>query len=161
MTAPRRPTDGTDGQSLPLLRKPATRQAGLFERMGGREAVERVVREFYDRVEVDAELRPMFPDNLDEGREKQELFLEQWLGGEARYSALYGHPRLRMRHFQFVIDQRGAGLWLRHMGEALRAANVGEPEIAEILAGLGPLARHMVNADQDVPRTPLENQFLT
>lgn len=158
MTAPLEPAGG---QATPPRREPTPRQPGLFERMGGREVVERVVREFYDRVESDPELRPMFPESLDEGREKQALFLEQWLGGEGRYTALYGHPRLRMRHFPFVIDQRGAGRWLRHMGEALRAAGVGEPEIAEILAGLGPLARHMVNADQDVPRAPLGNQFLT
>jgi hemoglobin len=129
--------------------------------MGGREAVERVVHEFYDRVEADPELRPLFPEDLEEGRAKQALFLEQWLGGEPLYSEQYGHPRLRMRHFPFVIDQRGAGRWLRHMGEALRAAGVGELEIAEILAGLGPLARHMVNAEQDVPRQPLGNAFLT
>ena len=37
------------------------------------------------------------------------------------------------------------------------AKDVGEQEIAEILNGLGPLARHMVNAHEDVPREPLGN----
>ena len=133
-------------------RQPSTRQANLWERVGGREVIERVVAEFYDRVEADPELRALFPEDMTEGRIKQAEFLEQWLGGEGRYSAKYGHPRLRMRHFPFVIDQRGAGRWLRYMAEALRAGGVGEPEIAEILNGLGPLARHMVNADDDVPR---------
>jgi len=142
-------------------RQPTVRQPDILQRIGGRATVERIVSEFYDRVEADPELRPMFPEDLTEGREKQALFLEQWLGGEPRYSEKYGHPRLRMRHFPFVIDQRGAGLWLRHMAEALRAAGVPEQEMAEILAGLGPLARHMVNADQDVPREPLGNAFLT
>lgn len=147
--------------SSPPPRARATRQPDLFERIGGRPAVERIVNAFYDLVEADAELRPMFPDDLAEGREKQILFMEQWLGGESRYSAQYGHPRLRMRHFPFVIDQRAAGRWLRHMAEALRIAEVGEQEIAEILAGLGPLARHMINADQDVPREPLLETYLT
>lgn len=142
-------------------REPARRLPGLFERIGGRATIERIVEEFYDRVEQDEELRPMFPEDIKAGREKQAMFLEQWMGGEQRYSTLYGHPRLRMRHFPFVIDQRQAGRWLRHMGEALRAAGVPEPEIAEILAGLGPLAKHMVNADQDVPRQPLGDAFLT
>lgn len=145
----------------PAPRMPATRQPHLFERVGGREVIERVAQEFYDRVYEDPVLRPMFPDDRQEGQQKQAEFLEQWLGGEGRYSAKYGHPRLRMRHFPFVIDQRAAGRWLRHMTEALRACDVGEQEIQEILAGLGPLARHMVNADQDVPRTPPGNAFLT
>lgn len=142
-------------------RERAARQENLFERIGGRQVVQRVVREFYDRVAADPDLRPLFPDDLDHGREKQALFMEQWLGGEPVYSALYGHPRLRRRHFPFVIDQRAAGRWLRHMGEALRAAGVGEPEIAEILAGLGPMARHMINAGENVPREPLGDAFLT
>ncbi len=144
----------------PTPREPASRQPGLFERIGGRPVVERIVREFYDRVEADPELRAIFPDDLTEGREKQALFLEQWLGGEARYSAKYGHPRLRMRHFPFEISERLAGRWLRHMGEAFRAAGVPEREMQEAFAGLGPLAKHMVNAGQDVPRAPLKETFL-
>ena len=154
----------TDPQPMPMgtppPRTPATRQPALWERVGGREVIERVVEEFYLRVEQDPELRPLFPDDMTEGRRKQAEFLEQWMGGEPLYSAKYGHPRLRMRHFPFVIDQRAAGRWHRHMGEALRAAGVGEPEIAEILNGLGPLARHMINAGQDVPRDPKDNAFL-
>lgn len=141
-------------------RQPATREPALLERIGGRPVVERIVREFYDRVEADPELRRVFPADLTAGREKQTLFMEQWLGGEPRYSEQYGHPRLRMRHFPFVIDERAAGLWLRHMGEAFRAAGVPEREMQEVFAGLGPLAKHMVNADQDVPRGLLEDTFL-
>jgi len=154
------PEEQSAPSPIPPPRQPTTRQANLWERVGGREVIERVVAEFYDRVEADPELRPLFPEDMTEGRIKQAEFLEQWLGGEARYSAKYGHPRLRMRHFPFVIDQRGAGRWLRHMAEALRAGGVGEPEIAEILNGLGPLARHMVNVDDDVPRNLPGNQFM-
>lgn len=145
---------------IPLPRERASREPGLFERMGGRPVVERIVREFYDRVEADEELRQLFPDEMTAGREKQALFLEQWLGGEPRYSEQYGHPRLRARHFPFVIDERAAGLWLRHMGEAFRAAGVPEREMQEVFAGLGPLAKHMVNASEDVPREPLKETFL-
>ena len=146
----------------PLIppRAPAPREPALLERIGGRAVIERIVREFYDRVEADADLRAIFPADLASGREKQALFLEQWLGGEPRYSARYGHPRLRMRHFPFVIDERAAGRWLRHMGEAFRAAGVGEDEIAEVFADLGPLAQQMVNANDPVPRAPLGDVFL-
>ena len=143
-----------------LPRERARRQPALFERIGGREVVERVVDDFYDRVEADEVLRPIFPEELAAGREKQKLFLEQWLGGELRYSERYGHPRLRRRHFPFVIDGQAVGRWLKHMGDALRAAGVEESEFAEIMAGLGPLAKHMANADEDVPREPLEDAQL-
>ncbi|MCK9487341.1 MAG: globin [Dehalococcoidia bacterium] len=149
-----RPIAGPDQPPIPR-REPARRQPGLFERIGGREVVDRVATDFYDRVYQDPILRPMFPDDREAGRLKQAEFLEQWLGGAPRYSEKWGHPRLRMRHFPFVIDERSAGRWLRHMTEALRACGVGEQEVQEVLVDLGPLARHMVNADQDVPREPL------
>jgi hypothetical protein len=41
------------------------------------------------------------------------------------------------------------------MTSAMRAAGIGDTELAEILAGLGPLAHHMVNAGEDVPREPI------
>ena len=123
--------------------------APLLERIGGRAVIERIVDDFYDRIEADELLRPMFPEDLTKGREKQKFFLEQWLGGEPRYSERYGHPRLRRRHFPFVIDERAAGRWLHHMTSAMRAA------------GLGPLARQMVNATEDVPREPMGDAFLT
>lgn len=138
----------------------ALRQPALFERIGGRSTVERIVEDFYDRVERDEVLRPIFPGDLAAGRAKQLLFLEQWLGGEPRYSQRFGHPRLRRRHFPFVIDDRAVGRWLKHMGDALRAAGVVEPEFAEIMAGLGPLAKHLANANDDVPREPLEDDRL-
>lgn len=127
----------------------------LFERVGGRAGVERIVDAFYDRVEQDAELRPLFGADTQSGRAKQKLFFEQWLGGEPRYSERYGHPRLRMRHFPFVIDERAVGRWLRHMGEALLACEVAREDVTIIMERLGPLARHMMNVGEDVPRQPL------
>jgi hemoglobin len=127
----------------------------LFDRVGGRDGVSRLIDAFYDRVEADPELRPLFPPDMGPGREKQKWFFEQWLGGEPLYSQRFGHPRLRMRHFPIVIDERAAGRWLRHFGEALRACHIAAEDIEEIMAGLGPLAQHMVNANQDVPREPL------
>ncbi len=135
--------------------------APLIERIGGRAVIETVVDDFYARVEADAELRAIFPADIGSGREKQKFFMEQWLGGEPRYSERFGHPRLRRRHFPFRIDERAAGRWLHHMTSAFRAANIGERELQEIVAGLGPLAHHMVNAGEDVPREPLGDARLT
>ena len=128
--------------------------------MGGREIIDDVVEHFYQLVQNNEELRSLFPSDLSEGKEKQKLFIEQWLGGESRYSDLYGHPRLRRRHFPFMITERLAGLWLRHMIESFRCCGIEEPELAEVIAIFGPMAKHMVNVDDDVPREPLENTWL-
>jgi hemoglobin len=130
-------------------------QVSLFERIGGREAVSRIVESFYVRVEGDTHMRPIYPEDLEPGKEKLKLFLEQWMGGEPRYSQLYGHPRLRRRHFPFVIDELAAGRWLRHMREAMTEHGVSAEEQGVIFQHLGPLAHHMVNASEDVPRERL------
>jgi hemoglobin len=107
--------------------------------------VERVVAELYRRIELDPELRPLFPDDLQAGRDNQILFFEQWLGGEARYTALRGSPRLKKRHQHFPIDEHTASRWLGHMADALRACQVDDATTEEILAALDPLARHFIN----------------
>ena len=151
-TPPLEPLSGADTAPDPT---------SLLDAVGGREGVRRIVERFYALVEADELLRPIFPDDLSAGREKQVLFFEQWLGGEPRYSERYGHPRLRRRHFPFVIDERAAGRWLRLFARAMREHAVPETAVARILEGLGPLAHHMVNAGQDVPREPLGDAFLT
>ena len=152
-------TEHTPSSIPPRIK--TTRQPELLERVGGREVIERIVDAFYDAVEADEELREVFPEDLAPGREKQKLFLEQWLGGEPLYSQEYGHPRLRRRHFPFVITERTAGRWMRHMIQAFRDCGVAEQEVAEVVAVFGPMAKHMVNADDDVPRDPIGDVRLT
>lgn len=112
----------------------------------------RVVERFYELVEADAEQRSIYPEDLTPGKEKLKLFFEQWMGGEARYSELYGHPRLRIRHFPFVIDELAAGRWLRYMRQAMKAEGMDEATLTAVFTAFGPLAHHIVNAGQDVPR---------
>lgn len=122
--------------------------------------VAKVVDEFYRRVEADAPLRAVYPADLEPGKEKLKLFIVQWLGGPAGYSERYGHPRLRRRHFPFVIDDRAAGRWLKHMREAMQHEGVDAELVDFIFERFGPLARHMVNVGQDVPRDPIDGQYM-
>lgn len=133
----------------------------LIEAVGGREGVSRIVESFYALIEADTHMRPIYPQDLEPGREKLKLFLVQWLGGEPLYTERYGHPRLRRRHFPFVIDQLAAGKWLRYMRQAMIAHEVPEEALTVIFEHFGPLARHMVNAGEDVPRAPIGDAFLT
>ena len=133
----------------------------LIEAVGGAEGVSNIVEAFYRRIEVDAEMRSVYPDDLEPGKSKLKLFLVQWLGGPADYSAQYGHPRLRMRHFPFIIAQLHAGRWLRYMREAWQECGAPREVQDVVFERLGPLAHHMVNDKDDVPRAPLGDVRLT
>ena len=126
--------------------------ATLFERLGGRAGIERIVDAFYARIEHDEGLRPLFPPDLGPGRERQKLFLEQWLGGEERYSAQHGPPMMRRRHFPFAITEGASVRWLGHMRAALAECGVSEGDAREFLGHLAPFARHMVNTVDEVAR---------
>jgi hemoglobin len=132
-----------------------TAQQTLFEAIGGREGVRRLIGRFYELVAADEILRPVYPDDLGPGEEKLALFFEQWLGGPPAYSEKYGHPRLRRRHFPFQIAEVHAGRWLRNMRLAMQDSGWPREAADTALEQLGPLAHHMVNAGQDVPREPL------
>lgn len=133
----------------------------LLQRIGGVPTIHAIVEDFYRRVESDPPLRAIYPEDLEPGKTKLKLFFEQWLGGRPVYSEKYGHPRLRRRHYPFVIDEAAAGRWLMHMREAMTAAGIAADDLATIFERLAPLAHHMVNAGEDVPREPLGDTFLT
>jgi hemoglobin len=67
----------------------------------------------------------MYPEeDLGPAAERFQLFLEQYWGGPGTYSAQRGHPRLRMRHAPFAIDDAAAGRWLGHMRAAVDAQSL-------------------------------------
>ncbi len=59
-------------------------------------------------------------------------FLIQRFGGPEDYSRRRGHPRLRMRHFPFAIDERARNRWVQLMGQALAEMRL-PPEAEQIL----------------------------
>lgn len=134
------------------MTQPAT---SILETAGGAEGVAAIVEAFYRRIEADEAMRSLYPEDLEPGKVKLRLFLVQWLGGPAKYTELYGHPRLRMRHFPFVIGDLHAGRWLRYMREAWTECGVPADAQSVVFERLAPLAHHMVNDKDDVPRTPL------
>lgn len=104
----------------------------IYELVGGEATFRRLVEIFYAKIEADDYLRPMFPESLDEGKEWQILFLCQFFGGPQRYAEERGHPRLRMRHAPFLIDQKARDLWLNHMLSAIDEVNI-QPPIRDIM----------------------------
>lgn len=95
----------------------------LFDSVGGLPFFETLVGRFYDGVEADDVLRPLYPDpDLAPARRRLTLFLAQYWGGPSTYSLERGHPRLRARHLGFSIGPAARDRWLRHMLTAVEAS---------------------------------------
>jgi len=119
---------------------------GLFERVGGLPFFEALVDRFYDGVEGDPVLAPMYPaDDLAGARRRLTLFLAQYWGGPTTYSEERGHPRLRMRHARFAIDPTARGAWLAHMRAALAEGGLDPADEALLWDYLSAAASHLQN----------------
>jgi hemoglobin len=124
----------------------------LFERVDGVEFFVRLVDRFYDGVQADPVLLPLYPlDDLDGARERLTLFLVQFWGGPTTYSDERGHPRLRMRHAPFVIGEAEREAWYRNMaiavGEMAEAGELSSDDEARMLSYFHQAARHMINRE--------------
>ena len=121
--------------------------ATLFERVGGISFFERVAEEFYVSVRTDPVLLALYPepDDLGPARRRLALFLAQYWGGPTTYSDERGHPRLRMRHATFPIDDAMRDRWLAHMITALDAVAAPAELIAEMRDYFVRAADHLRN----------------
>ena len=100
----------------------------VYESVGGEPFFAALVDTFYSHVAADPILRPMYPDDdLGPAAERLRMFLCQYFGGPSTYSEQRGHPRLRMRHLPFPIDEDARDRWLAAMNSALTAAAAPEP----------------------------------
>jgi hemoglobin len=80
----------------------------------------RLVAAFYRQVPSDPILGPMYPvDDLAGAEQRLRDFLIFRFGGPPRYLEQRGHPRLRMRHVPFAIDQAARDRWIALMEKAL------------------------------------------
>ncbi len=122
-------------------------ERSLYELVGGEATFRQLVDGFYARVEADPELRKIFPSDMAEGKEAQFLFLSQFFGGPTTYSQQRGHPRLRMRHMPFVIDQKARDLWLKHMLEALDEVGIEEPMRSTMVDYFDRGSQFMINTE--------------
>ena len=126
----------------------------LYNDMGGEPFFTTLVHHFYAGVAQDPVLRPMYPEqDLEPAERRLRLFLMQYWGGPTTYQAERGHPRLRMRHQPFAIDDDGRARWLRHMENALAVTQQQFPLPAhlhnELWAYLQSAALAMVNTWPD------------
>lgn len=117
-----------------------------FEELGGGERVEALANAFYDKVEESSPtLSSMLPADTTRSRHKLALFLTGWMGGPPLYWEERGHPRLRMRHAPFAIDDFAADEWMRCMAAALEDVGAPPDLHAFLVEELGNAARHLRN----------------
>ena len=91
----------------------------------GEEGFARLVGAFYRQIPHDDVLAPMYPlDDLAGAEQRLRDFLVGRFGGPHRYIEQRGHPRLRMRHAPFAIDQQARDRWVLLMGRALDQAGL-------------------------------------
>lgn len=94
----------------------------------GEEGITRMVAAFYRQVPEDDVLGPMYPaDDLDGAEQRLRDFLIYRLGGPPRYIEERGHPRLRMRHMPFAINQQARDRWVEFMVNAMNEIEIPEP----------------------------------
>jgi hemoglobin len=119
----------------------------LYEELGGDAVFRAIVDRFYEGVAMDPVLRPLYPEeDLTGARQRLAGFLIQYWGGPSTYSETRGHPRLRMRHAEWVIGERERDAWLGHMRDAVASVDLPAEARAAIWDHLERAAWSLVNS---------------
>ncbi|HJD90407.1 MAG TPA: globin [Corynebacterium urealyticum] len=96
----------------------------FYDAVGGEETFRTIVSEFYKQVKDDDILGPMYPaDDMAGAEDRLRWFLAQYWGGPETFNEKRGHPRLRMRHAQFHIDEAARDRWLELMANAMETVD--------------------------------------
>jgi hemoglobin len=115
----------------------------IYAQIGGHQALEAVVADFYGRVLADDELAGFFTGtNMARLKGKQVEFFVAALGWPEPYT---GAP-MRQVHQGRGIRGRHFTLVAVHLADSLAAAGVPDPTIEQILAALSPLRDDIATA---------------
>jgi hemoglobin len=116
----------------------------IFDKIGGYEAIEVVVEDFYVRVLADDQLAGFFTGtNMSRLKGKQVEFFAAALGGPEPYTGapmkqVHQGRGITMHHFSVVAG---------HLGDALTAAGVPSETVTEILGLIAPLAADVASGE--------------
>ena len=115
----------------------------LYDKLGGKVAVENVVNELFKRVLADRELNPSFADT-DMARTKRHLtdFLAQASGGPKPYTG----RTMTKAHEDLGITEQHFNLFVGHLVGAMKWAGVAKEDIDQLTAKVTPLKRDVVSA---------------
>ncbi|WP_156687045.1 group I truncated hemoglobin [Mycobacterium sp. Marseille-P9652] len=122
-----------------------SRPQSVYDRIGGHEAIEVVVEDFYARVLADDRLSGFFTGtNMNRLKGKQVEFFAAALGGPEPYTGapmkqVHQGRGITMLHFNLVAG---------HLADALTAAGVPSATVTEILGAIAPLAPEIATSDR-------------
>ena len=103
----------------------------VYNEIGGRDAVEAVVTDFYDRVLSDEQLVPYFDGmNMGELRAHQIQFISSVTGGPVEYSG----ADMREAHAHLDIEESDFDAVGEHLENALRTNGVDDENVEAIMS---------------------------
>lgn len=112
----------------------------------GEDGFTRLVAAFYRQIPGDDILGPMYPSEDLSGAEKRlRDFLIFRFGGPPRYLEERGHPRLRMRHAPFALDQAARNRWMELMRNAMRETELPAEAAGALDEVLDGVATFLIN----------------
>lgn len=109
------------------------------------ENLQKLIDQFYDLVFSSEKIAPLFKNDKEEIKEKQYLFLSQFLGGPQLYTEKYGHPKMRARHLPHAISEEAKNEWLRCMKLAIETLDLTDDLKIALYNCFPAVAQHMVN----------------
>ncbi len=104
-----------------------------FSKIGGAPAIDKIVEEFFHRMETSPEartVREMHADDLAKTKSVMKRYFSELLGGPMQFSELRGHPALKGRHASMAIGPQERDAWMKCMREALQS-NVSDASLRE------------------------------
>ena len=115
----------------------------LFDKLGGRTAIETVVNEFFRRVQADRELNPYFADT-DMAQTKRHFrdFISMSLGGPKQYTG----RTMKNAHGDLGITGQDFNLFAGHLVAAFKQAGVAKDDIDQVMAKVTPLKGDVITA---------------
>lgn len=129
---------------MKILARFRTPSATVYDRIGGHEAIEVVVEDFYVRVLADDQLAGFFTGtNMSRLKGKQVEFFAAALGGPEPYTGapmkqVHQGRGITMHHFNLVAG---------HLSDALAAAGVDAETVTAIIAAIAPLAPEIASGE--------------
>lgn len=109
----------------------------LYEWLGGIEALNRLTARFYERVQGNAILAPIFAHMGHEHPQHVAAFLAEVLGGPRDYSATHGgHPHMIQQHLNRHLDQVQRREWVALLLDTADELTMpDDPEFRSALVG--------------------------
>ena len=109
----------------------------LYEWIGGRPAIERLISHFYSKVPDDPLLAPVFAHMSPEHVAHVSAFIGEVLGGPKAYSAtLGGHPHMIHKHANRALTEAHRQRWMQLLLQCADEVGVpADPEFRSALVG--------------------------